>query len=347
MKNNRIYHIDGFRGIAILMVVFYHAYSRWYQIEPFAHNNTLVNFFNFGALGVQLFFAISGYVIYMSILRSRNIFEFAKARYLRLAPAMLLGSSLIYLTSEIIYERPGGSVNLIDFLPSLTFIDPLLISKISSLEVKSLDGAFWSLYVEVKFYLSVGIFFFVFRDKTLKFLLILYFSWLLIGFFLLIKNDLPFIKLIFNILTNSGVRWYGWFLLGVYAYKYENNKSLNNLIGMFFLALFASITTKLGNLNYTIGAFLIAILFILPIWSENSKIIFSNKFFLFFGFISYPLFLIHQNIITGLAIKYYKFKQDLPSFIYPILPFIIVIIISYFIARSEPYIKQKLKKIIS
>ena len=80
---------------------------------------------------MQLFFAVSGYVIYMSLFKSQNFMMFGLARYLRLAPAMIVASISLYLTSFYIVERPLGVANLQDLLPSLTFVEPGLISKIS------------------------------------------------------------------------------------------------------------------------------------------------------------------------------------------------------------------------
>ena len=135
--NGRVAYIDGLRGIAILGVIFFHAYSRWGGVESYNQNQFFIDLFSHGWLGVQLFFAISGYVIYMSILRYENILMFLIARYLRLFPAMLIAALLIYSTSFFIPERPLGYSSIIDFLPSLTFIDPGLLSKITGLEIRS------------------------------------------------------------------------------------------------------------------------------------------------------------------------------------------------------------------
>ena len=56
MKNKNIFypHIEGLRGLAVILVVIYH----------------LNNNFYFGYLGVDIFFVISGYVITKSLISS-------------------------------------------------------------------------------------------------------------------------------------------------------------------------------------------------------------------------------------------------------------------------------------
>ena len=63
------------------------------------------------------------------------------------------------------------------------------------------------------------------------------------------------------------------------------------------------------------------------------------------GYISYPLFLIHQNIVTGLAIKFHTIYPNLPSFVYPIPFILIVMFVSNLIANLEPKFKKLLKNI--
>lgn len=48
--------------------------------------------FSYGFLGVHLFFIISGYVIYMSILNCNNTKDFLIKRVVRLYPAYIVSS---------------------------------------------------------------------------------------------------------------------------------------------------------------------------------------------------------------------------------------------------------------
>ncbi len=345
MDEKRIQYIDGMRGIAILGVILFHAYSRWSHIEPFDQKDLLIDLFSYGWLGVNLFFSISGYVIYKSIQRSDNFFMFALARYLRLAPAMFVAAILIYFSSFLIPERPLGIANIVDFIPSLTFISPNIISNLSGLEVKSLDGAFWSLYVEVKFYFMIALVFFVFKDKRLNILLFLYLVWVVSTLIYSQTGDY-FSETINELLTKLGVNWYGWFLIGIYTYRFERETNYFRNIILGFIIVLTVFTTDLGNFKTTFAAFIVALFFLMPFISLKIREILSSKFFLFFGFISYPLYLVHQNIVTGLSIKLFNITQELPSYIYPV-PFLILVIgLSFIIAKLEPVLKCELKKIM-
>lgn len=283
----------------------------------------------------------------MSILRCENVLMFAMARYLRLAPAMLVAALLIYMTSFLIPERPLGNSNLIDFLPSITFIDPGLLNKLTGSEIRSLDSAFWSLYVEVKFYFVAAISYFILKDKSLKSLMILYVLWLFLTALQYLQVESNFLVTALKVLNYAGVKYYGWFLLGIYAYKFDYNRSLVNIITLLGIAVVAAVTTEIGNIEVTIFASLTTLLFILPLALVQVRALLANKLFLFFGYISYPLYLIHQNLVTGLAIKLHEGYPDLAPYLYP-LPFIaLVISISFVIAKIEPVLKQGIKNVTS
>lgn len=347
MIADRVRYLDGLRGFAILGVIFFHAYSRWSSIETFQQEAFFTDFFAYGWLGVQLFFAISGYVIYMSLLKSSNLLIFGFARYLRLAPAMLIAAVLIYVTSFYIVERPLGVANLVDLLPSVTFVDPGLLGKILGIDIRSLDGAFWSLYIEVKFYVVAAVLFFVFKDKNLLGLGIMFALWIaikIITVLLGVNNHL--ILLTLNVLDYAGVKYYGWFLLGVLAYRYQVKVTTRNAALLLMVAGLAIVSTGTQNIEILVAASVAAALFILPLFNSYVRKTLSSTVLLFFGYISYPLYLIHQNIVTGLAIKLHDFIPGIPTYFYP-LPFIgMVVLAAFIIARMEPYLKRYLLELL-
>ena len=53
---NRIQFLDGLRGIAILLVICFHSYTRWPKFVPYGHQFSDFYLFKYGYLGVQLFF---------------------------------------------------------------------------------------------------------------------------------------------------------------------------------------------------------------------------------------------------------------------------------------------------
>ena len=63
-----------------------------------------------GALGVALFFMVSGYCISMTSLKKKNFFSFWKARYLRLLPLFFL--SLSFALSFSMESSPARRENV-------------------------------------------------------------------------------------------------------------------------------------------------------------------------------------------------------------------------------------------
>ncbi len=163
--HHRLQVLDGLRAIAIVLVIGYHYFVRWtpplapdnfYPYGDFAAEFWL---FRYGDLGVELFFIISGFVISMTLFRSRTIGQFFWKRFSRLFPTMLLCSALTYLILTLIPNSPFHP-DLRDFIPSLTFTEPLLWSKVFGVPFRAVDGAYWSLFVEVKFYFWISVLYF-------------------------------------------------------------------------------------------------------------------------------------------------------------------------------------------
>lgn len=345
---NRIKYLDGLRGVAILLVIFYHAYFRWPELVPYGNAIADIPLIKFGYLGVQLFFILSGFVIFMTLERCSNPKTFLWRRWLRLFPAMLICSILIFCTSEFFSERPAGNPNWVDLLPGLTFIDPHLFGKLTTISASSLEGAFWSLYVEFKFYVLAACFYFLFGAKRL-FALILscYLCWLsselLVGY----VND-NIIKYLTSISANLAFKYFGWFAIGMAFYLSESNRSVKWFVFGIALSIFCIIT------NYWIspveGEFiallLIVLLFAAPMKFSKVRDILSHRALLFLGFVSYPLYLVHENIMISITIKLGHYFPTEALLITPIFGFTLVVCIAWYVTKYvEPFVKQKLKTI--
>jgi peptidoglycan/LPS O-acetylase OafA/YrhL len=135
----RLQALDLLRFIAALAVVFYH-----YLALPGSSFPQLAAVAQYGYLGVPLFFMISGFVIAASAER-RSPFTFLISRGARLYPAFWIG---VFFTAGISYTFSDSPPSISDILLNLTMLNDYL-------GVKNIDGVYWTLQVELKFYACI------------------------------------------------------------------------------------------------------------------------------------------------------------------------------------------------
>jgi peptidoglycan/LPS O-acetylase OafA/YrhL len=147
MKVNRIPAVDGLRTIAVLGVLWAHIWGFFHNI-PWRVGIDLNRFISFGRNGVDLFFVISGFCMYLmygsKIARfSRDsFFDFLKRRWLRIAPAFYV----LIVVESIRLLLLDGRFPFPDFFYHLTFMNIFLPKNLFS-------PIYWSLSTEFHFYL--------------------------------------------------------------------------------------------------------------------------------------------------------------------------------------------------
>ncbi|WDR07286.1 acyltransferase [Devosia rhodophyticola] len=179
-KRVKIEFANTLRGVAAMLVLISHylgvfwtnrdAVSRYTLLPPLPKNfstPTLVEWLHFspwinwGALGVGLFFLISGFVIPFSLL-NRNRFSFAIARAFRLLPTYAAGFTvtliILFLGTNLSgIEWPFSNPDImIHYIPGLR----------DHFQTPNIDGIIWTLEVEVKFYIVAAILSSFFINKT-------------------------------------------------------------------------------------------------------------------------------------------------------------------------------------
>ena len=103
---SRMVELDALRGIAAVAVLGYHFTTR-YQ-EQIGHVGGMPADLSVGRYGVHLFFLISGFVIFMTLERTRTVADFAVSRFSRLFPgywAALSLTSLVVLVAGLPMQR--------------------------------------------------------------------------------------------------------------------------------------------------------------------------------------------------------------------------------------------------
>ena len=161
---HRLRYLDGLRGLAIILVMAWH-YLSWTYVGllPFGDRFAGLPVVRDGAVGVEIFFLISGFVIFMTIERCSGVIDFLLRRWLRLFPAMLVASLLLFAIDRAAHPvGPFSDPRPIDLAPGLLLIAPAILHALLHLDIRSLDGVFWTLYAEAAFYVVFGLLYFRF-----------------------------------------------------------------------------------------------------------------------------------------------------------------------------------------
>lgn len=278
--NTRIQELDSLRGVAALLVVLYHFTTRYDLL--YGHINYNYPSFYIGKFGVQLFFLLSGFVIYKSISNATSTKAFYINRVKRLFPTYMI---CVLITSTIIniYGLPGREVNLIETLINFTMLQGFIPS------INHVDGVYWTLIIELKFYILMGLIIYFRLIDKIEFICLL---WLIIGFIIKILNLFSSLYFINSLLI---LDYCNLFIIGIMLYKIYEKKDYKSLImnsSIIVMSLFYELHNN--NLQNMFIVFVCMLIFILII---SKKLIFlCNKPLLFLGKISYTLYLVHQNI---------------------------------------------------
>lgn len=170
-SESRLGILDGLRGIAILVVMGYHYYSRWLLDDGgsyYPYGAAWRSAFQHGHFGVQLFFTLSGFVIAMALTRAKSPWDFASKRLAKIFPMLAIAATL---TLALTWTSPRFHANPADLLPSISLVPLFLWEKLLHRTPVLIDGAYWSLFVEAQFYVLAAMLFFLVKDAGERFLL--------------------------------------------------------------------------------------------------------------------------------------------------------------------------------
>ncbi len=162
LENPRLGVLDGLRGIAVLLVLWYHLWEiTW--LSP-----GLLNFLPAtGFVGVQLFFFLSGFVIAYPFVRAAlagtpqpGWGHFAWRRFIKIVPSYALAIAVAYAIGYA-QLQPNASV-VPDLITHLLFIHTWF-----PLRFGTIDGVLWTLAVEVEFYCVFPLIWWCFKRQPL------------------------------------------------------------------------------------------------------------------------------------------------------------------------------------
>ena len=174
--------LDGLRGVAALLVVFYHIFEGL----SFAAGGTVITTINHGYLAVDFFFILSGFVIGYAYDdrwgRSLTLGNFFKRRLIRLHPMIVMGAVLgvvfYVLQGSVMWDgtRVATSMVMLALLCALFFIPAAPGSCYDirgNAEMFPLNGPSWSLFFEYIGNLLYALFIHRLGNKALTALVVL------------------------------------------------------------------------------------------------------------------------------------------------------------------------------
>lgn len=168
-KNN----FDFLRLIFALLVVVHHSFPLSGVSEQdslfYATNGLL----SFSYIGVRGFFVISGFLIFPSLMRSRNLIDYFVKRILRIYPGLFVVLIITLFFSMFLYE--GDLKTLFTNKEVYTYI-PINLSLIklqnhisgvfeNNIFPKAVNGSLWTIVYEFAMYCTISIFIFI-RQKS-------------------------------------------------------------------------------------------------------------------------------------------------------------------------------------
>ena len=241
----RDYKIDSLRGIAILSVVLHHILQ---FSNPLAKDSALFErfFIQNGQFGVELFFIISGYVMIHYFSTINNFFKFMFLRYTRLFP--MLGFAIVMILTLSLLAGNFSRQLVFNGLFSLSIIDPNLIGRLVGLGGSTwIDDSFWTLFIEIKFYLLYATIFYLARRKSLKFRLSLLILVLVSAKILNVASTYFDLQIALKITTHFFITQYsGYFIAGMLISTGLNQKNTTRKI---FITLSSLLVTTLWSIS--------------------------------------------------------------------------------------------------
>jgi peptidoglycan/LPS O-acetylase OafA/YrhL len=296
---------------------------------------------------VELFFLISGFVILMTLEKCRSAGEFLMRRWLRLFPAMLFCSLLIFFTSTFFHERPDGIPTPVSLLPGLTFIEPSWWQRALGVPLNSLEGGFWSIYVEFKFYVFAAIVFFRGGRNVLIGALAVAFAAAVMARLAEASMGGAHLALLNSVFRNASFEYFGWFAAGAAFFAYSVSNNRNWFVVAMSLAILSSAFVRPFEWQTFMAACLVSVFFAASLVSVAIRRLLSGRFLLIFGFISYPLYLMQENMMISMIAKLGHANTFLPAYLYPLIPVALISATAYVVARHvEPQTRKLLAALL-
>ncbi len=294
----------------------------------FTHEGSYPLMFDGANYFVRIFFLLSGFFGAAALVKCEHPFEYIAKRFVKLYPCYWIAIIIIFpLTTFLLKER---SVSSNDFIVSITMFQEVF-------GFKNVDGAHWTLLLELFFYIDIFIILLLRLNKYADKILLVWIILMLAPYFIPQLHTVPF-SYFYKLTYRLFLRDYAQvFAIGAAVFLLRDQRRSAKYISGIVIVLCLVLEYCVRSWQGTV--FLLSVALIVYITEElRIRNIKQPKFldvigkpFAFIAGISYPLYLVHQNI--GYIIIKYMEKIGLTNEFYLLIPISIMIIFAWFLAK--------------
>jgi peptidoglycan/LPS O-acetylase OafA/YrhL len=304
---SRVPEIDALRGVAAMAVVLFHYTTRFNEL--FGGQAELGWEFRHGQYGVNLFFIISGFVIFMTLQRTSRPMDFVVSRFSRLFPAYWVAIALTFAITHLL-GLPQKLVTLPEAAGNAIMVHGLF-------HIPHVDGVYWTLEVELLFYVGM---FLLYRTGRLHQIERALFALLglRVAYFLLERYagiSLPWIA--FRLLI---LQYLPWFAIGIAIYMRLHPMTPQDSRKSTTIAIAAVVTLLLAESPW-LGLLACLLGLCVHLAATGRLPILRHPILVWLGGISYPLYLLHENIGWSIELRVLASGLSLPFAILGALAF--------------------------
>lgn len=331
MGKNEYYILNVLRGLSALFVIFYHFFIFFFAHQEFSANLFLVEPvylpdpfylqflqdlpFDVGHLAVAFFFLISGFLILPSLERYSSLKTFLVHKVFRLWPTYIICFSigLLFVAGFYAIGNTPFPYDLGHVLSCFFWVRDIF-------HYPYIDGSVWTLEVQIKFYIFMGLVWSLGNKKFLERICILtmVLSILVFGLYSFMEDgESSWFYLV--ILARKNLKYFLLILLGtcLYAfYKKQISWQKGLILGGGMLAFFLSplfhSPDPTKTTSYTLGLILFSYFILVHGKSVFSKGL-SSRVITWVSEISYPLYVGH--VVPGYIIMYFIIECGLSVYL--------------------------------
>lgn len=277
----RLVAVDALRGIAAMAVVLFHFTTRFTQLYP-ATSTPSVSF-PYGYLGVNLFFIISGFVIFMTLEKTRRPMDFVVSRFSRLFPTYWAAVVITFATVSV-FGLPGKEVTLLQAAGNLLMVHGFLW-------IPHVDGVYWTLEVEMLFYAWMLLLYSTGWLSRIHWAL-----WSLLALRLIYHGAAVWagVDLSWTVSRVLILPYIAWFALGISVYRilWPHDDSAGWAWGTALAAVLCIAVVD----GPALGVLAVGLAWAVWAAAAGRAPALSHPALVFLGTVSYPLYLVHENI---------------------------------------------------